>query len=54
MLILDEVEKAGILWTRIKEYKGWMKEIGFADVEKILDWLINTWPRDTHLNTLGF
>ncbi|KAG4442645.1 hypothetical protein IFR05_001901 [Cadophora sp. M221] len=52
--IIEGSAKAGRPWTRVKEYKKWMEEIGFVDVEeKILQWPLNTWPRDKHLKTLG-
>ncbi len=52
--IIDGSARAGRPWTRVKEYKKWMIEIGFVDVEeKVLQWPINTWPRDTHLKKLG-
>ncbi len=54
MHIVDGAAKAGRPWTRVKEYKNWMKEIGYVDIkEKALHWPINTWPRDTHLKRLG-
>jgi Methyltransferase domain len=54
MSILDGAEKAGRPWTRTKQYKGWMEEIGFVDVEEqILHWPSNTWPKDKHLKRLG-
>lgn len=38
-----------------KNYKGWMEEVGFVNVEeKIFFWPTNTWPRDPHLKKLGF
>ncbi|PVH88934.1 S-adenosyl-L-methionine-dependent methyltransferase [Cadophora sp. DSE1049] len=52
--IIEGSAKAGRPWTRVKEYKKWMHEIGFVDVEeKVLQWPLNTWPRDKHLKTLG-
>ena len=52
--IIEGSAKAGRPWTRVKEYKKWMQEIGFVDVEeKVLQWPLNTWPRDKHLKTLG-
>lgn len=54
MCIEEGAEKIGKPWTRTKEYKGWMEEIGFVDIEEnIVPWPINTWPRDPHLKTLG-
>lgn len=54
MCIVDGAAKAGRPWTRVKEYKGWMEEIGFVDVqEELLRWPVNTWPRDPHLKKLG-
>ncbi|KAH7360408.1 S-adenosyl-L-methionine-dependent methyltransferase [Rhexocercosporidium sp. MPI-PUGE-AT-0058] len=52
--IIEGSAKAGRPWTRVKEYKKWMEEIGFVDVEeKVLQWPTNTWPRDKHMKTLG-
>ena len=54
MCIVNGAAKAGRPWTRTKEYKGWMEEIGFVDVqEKPLRWPVNTWPKDPHLKKLG-
>jgi hypothetical protein len=54
MHIVEGAARAGRPWTRTKQYKGWMEDIGFVDVEeKILYWPTNTWPRDPHLKKLG-
>ncbi|PMD34320.1 S-adenosyl-L-methionine-dependent methyltransferase [Hyaloscypha variabilis F] len=54
MYVEEASAKAGKPWTRTKQYKGWMEEIGFVDVEEsIVPFPINTWPRDLHLKTLG-
>jgi hypothetical protein len=54
MLIEEGAKKVGKPWTRTNQYKGWMEEIGFVDIEeKILPWPINTWPKDTYLKLLG-
>jgi SAM-dependent methyltransferase len=54
MFIVEGAAKAGRPWTRTKQYKKWMEEIGFVDVEeKIRYWPVNTWPRDPHMKKLG-
>ena len=54
MYIMEGAAKAETPWTRTKEYKGWMEEIGFVDVEEvILPWPVNTWVRNPHLKNLG-
>jgi hypothetical protein len=54
MLVEEGAKKVGKPWTRTNQYKGWMEEIGFVDIEeKILPWPINTWPKDTYLKLLG-
>ncbi|KAE8443785.1 hypothetical protein EG329_001379 [Mollisiaceae sp. DMI_Dod_QoI] len=54
MHIVQGAANAGRPWTRTKQYKPWMEEIGFVDVEeKLLHFPINTWPRDLHLKKLG-
>jgi trans-aconitate methyltransferase len=50
MYIQEGAEKVEKPWTKTKQYKEWMEEIGFVDVEEIiLPWPINTWPKDLHL-----
>jgi hypothetical protein len=34
MHIVEGAAKMGTPWTRVKEYKGWMKEIGFWMLKK--------------------
>jgi hypothetical protein len=54
MCIVDGAARAGRPWTRTKQYKSLMEEIGFVDVkEEILPWPVNTWPRDPHLKQIG-
>lgn len=41
-------------WNWAREYKDWMAEVGFKNVEqKDIKWPQNTWPKDPQLKELG-
>jgi hypothetical protein len=46
--------KLGRPWMNVKNYKGWMEEVGFEDViEKNFYWPINTWAKGTYFKEVG-
>jgi hypothetical protein len=41
-------------WTNVKNYKRWMEEAGFVDVEeKNFFWPINQWAKGQYFKELG-
>jgi Methyltransferase domain len=53
--IVDACAKLGRDLRIVKNYKRWMEEVGFVNVEeKVFFWPINTWPKDPQLKKLGF
>lgn len=44
--ICEAGEALGRCWTNSRNYKRWMEEIGFVDVEeRRFAWPLNTWPK---------
>jgi hypothetical protein len=53
-LCMEGSTKIGRPWMNVKNYKGWMEEVGFEDVvEKTFYWPINTWARGGYFKELG-
>ena len=53
--IVDACLKLGRDLRIVKNYKRWMEEVGFVNVEeRVFFWPVNTWPKDPHLKKLGF
>jgi hypothetical protein len=52
--MFKSVEAMGLDWARVSQYKQYMIDAGFEDVqEKSYEWPLGTWAKGQRMKTLG-